>query len=168
MAIDRCTHNVVHSQFDQLAKFLRAGDLLVFNSSRTLPAALAGRVEQTSQTIEVRLAERLPDNSWLALLLQKSEGPLGDEPYAGMNIDFGEGLNCRLLERDQRIPRLWKLTFSESGTRLLDLIYRLGQPIRYDYLSVPWQLDYYQNVYACQARAGPLPGGYCSLFGAPA
>jgi len=117
MAIDRCTHNVVHSQFDQLANFLRAGDLLVFNSSRTLPAALAGRVEQTSRTIEVRLAERLPDNSWMALLLRKSKAPLGDEPYAGMNIDFGEGLNCCLLERDQRIPRLWKLSFSESGTR---------------------------------------------------
>jgi len=157
MAIDRCTHNVVHSQFDQLANFLRAGDLLVFNSSRTLPAALAGRIEPTSQTIEVRLAERLPDKSWLALLLRKSEAPLGDEPYAGMNIDFGEGLSCRLLERDQRIPRLWKLRFSESGTRLLDLIYRLGQPIRYDYLSVPWQLDYYQNVYATEPGSAEMP-----------
>jgi S-adenosylmethionine:tRNA ribosyltransferase-isomerase len=157
MAIDRCTHNVVHSQFGQLANFLRTGDLLVFNSSRTLPAALAGRVEQTSQTIEVRLAERLPDNSWLALLLRRSEASLGEEPYAGMNIDFGEGLNCRLLERDQRIPRLWKLSFSESGTRLLDLIYRVGQPIRYNYVAAPWHLDYYQNVYATEPGSAEMP-----------
>jgi len=66
-------------------------------------------------------------------------------------------LSCRLLERDQRIPRLWKLRFSESGTRLLDLIYRLGQPIRYDYLSVPWQLDYYQNVYATEPGSAEMP-----------
>jgi S-adenosylmethionine:tRNA ribosyltransferase-isomerase len=155
MAIDRSTHSVVHSQFDQLANFLCAGDLLVFNSSRTLPAALAGRVEQIGQTIEVRLAERLPDNSWL--LLQKSEAAVGDEPYVGMNVEFGEGLNCRLLERDQRIPRLWKLSFSESGTRLLDLIYRVGQPVRYNYLSAPWQLDYYQNVYATEPGSAEMP-----------
>jgi S-adenosylmethionine:tRNA ribosyltransferase-isomerase len=36
----RQTFQVEHSRFDQLGHFLRSGDLLVFNSSRTLPAAL--------------------------------------------------------------------------------------------------------------------------------
>jgi S-adenosylmethionine:tRNA ribosyltransferase-isomerase len=157
MAIDRSTHSVMHTRFNQLADFLRAGDLLVFNSSRTLPAALSGRVEQDAQAIEVRLAERLSGNSWLALLLWKQEDSPGAEPYAGMNIEFGRGLSCRLLERDPRIPRLWKLGFSESGTRLLDLIYRVGQPIRYNYLAAPCHLDYYQNVYATEPGSAEMP-----------
>lgn len=157
LSIDRSTHNLVHTRFNQLADFLRAGDLLVFNSSRTLPAALSGRVEQDTQAIEVRLAERLSSNSWLALLLWKQEDPAGGEPYAGMNIDFGRGLSCRLLERDQRIPRLWKLSFSKSGTRLLDLIYRVGQPIRYNYAAAPWHLDYYQNVFATEPGSAEMP-----------
>lgn len=157
MAIDRSTHNVIHARFDWLANFLRAGDLLVLNSSRTLPAALSGRVDQTGQAIEVRLAERFSDSSWLALLLWKQEDPFAGEPYAGVTIDFGEGLSCCLLERDGRIPRLWKLSFSESGTRLFDLIYRVGQPIRYSYLSAPWHLDYYQNVYATEPGSAEMP-----------
>ena len=156
MAIDRSTHSVIHTRFNQLADFLRAGDLLVFNSSRTLPAALSGRVEQNSQAVEVRLAGRLSDDSWMALLLWKQEDAVG-ESYAGMNIDFGRGLSCRLLERDRSIPRLWKLSFSESGTRLLDLIYRVGQPIRYSYVAAPWNLDYYQNVYSTAPGSVEMP-----------
>ena len=42
MILDRETFHVEHSRFDQLGRFLRPSDLLVFNSSRTLPAALDG------------------------------------------------------------------------------------------------------------------------------
>ncbi|MGA8656752.1 MAG: S-adenosylmethionine:tRNA ribosyltransferase-isomerase [Chthoniobacterales bacterium] len=157
MAIDRSTRTIIHARFDQLAGFLREGDLLVFNSSRTLPAALSGRVRAASQDIEARLAERLPDGSWLALLLWQQGDPVGGDFSAGMTINFGEGLTGRLLERDNPIPRLWRLRFSESGTRLFDLIYRLGQPIRYRYLSAPWHLDYYQTVYATEPGSAEMP-----------
>jgi len=40
MVIDRQTFQVEHSRFNQLGDFLRPGDLLVFNSSRTLPPRL--------------------------------------------------------------------------------------------------------------------------------
>src|ERR1700730_766986 len=65
-----------------------------------------------------------------------------------MRIDFAEGLTATVLERDANIPRLWKLRFSRCGTELVDLFYRLGKPIRYEYVSAPWDLDYYQTVYA--------------------
>src|SRR6187455_1757045 len=37
LVIDRASHELAHSRFDRIGDFLRAGDLLVFNSSRTLP-----------------------------------------------------------------------------------------------------------------------------------
>ncbi|WP_019505129.1 S-adenosylmethionine:tRNA ribosyltransferase-isomerase [Pleurocapsa sp. PCC 7319] len=43
MVIDRTQSNkVTHTRFDRLNEFLQSGDLLVFNSSRTLPASLKG------------------------------------------------------------------------------------------------------------------------------
>src|SRR4029077_16690487 len=62
-----------------------------------------------------------------------------------------------VLERDTRIPRLWKLRFSISGTQLIDLIYRLGKPIHNDYISAPWDLDYYQTVYAKEPGSAEMP-----------
>jgi S-adenosylmethionine:tRNA ribosyltransferase-isomerase len=72
MVIDRETFDVTHSRFDHLGGFLRAGDLLVFNTSRTLPAALEGCGWPEGPCLEVRLAQHLPDDSWLGLLLCKT------------------------------------------------------------------------------------------------
>lgn len=52
---------------------------------------------------------------------------------------------------------MWKLRFSAAGTELVDLIYRLGKPIRYEYVSAPWDLDYYQTVYATEPGSAEMP-----------
>lgn len=74
-----------------------------------------------------------------------------------MQVDFGQGLVGNVGDRDEHIPRLWKLRFSKSGTELVDLIYRLGRPIRYEYVSAPWDLDYYQTVYAREPGSAEMP-----------
>src|SRR4030081_1324748 len=140
LVIDRAAGKIEHSRFDKIDNHLRTNDLLVFNSSRTLPASLRGCDCSAAHgpCMEVRLAEHLPDDSWLALLLCEQGDPFACGLRPSMEIEFAGNLKATVLERDQRIPRLWKLRFSVSGTQLLDLIYRLGQPIRYEYLSAPW------------------------------
>src|SRR5437588_11213708 len=75
LVLDRVTGRVEHSRFDKIDRYLRAGDLLVFNSSRTLPALLHGCCATHVPCMEVRLAERLTDDSWLALLLCDETDP---------------------------------------------------------------------------------------------
>lgn len=157
MVHDRRSHAVEHTRFDRLGEFLRAGDLLVFNTSRTLPAALEGCDAPGGPCIEIRLAEHLPDDSWLALLLCQRGDPFSCGLRAGMQITFGEGLTASVQDRDPDIPRLWKLRFSKSGHELVDLFYRLGRPIRYEYVSAPWDLDYYQTVYAREPGSAEMP-----------
>jgi S-adenosylmethionine:tRNA ribosyltransferase-isomerase len=159
LVIDRAAARIEHTRFDKIGDYLRAGDLLVFNSSRTLPASLRGCECSASHgpCMEVRLAERLPDGSWLALLLCEQGDPFSCGLRAGMQIEFAEGLAATVLERYANIPRLWKLRFSISGTELVDLIYRLGKPIRYEYVSAPWDLDYYQTVYATEPGSAEMP-----------
>jgi S-adenosylmethionine:tRNA ribosyltransferase-isomerase len=158
LVLDRNTGKVTHTRFDRITEFLDPGDLLVFNSSRTLPATLAGRLRHSMSAVEVRLAELLPDGTWLALLLLQPAILRGKDGLTkGLRLDFGRELSCEVLEQDQRIPRLWKLRFSKSGTEFLDSVYRIGQPVRYRYLSAPWRLSYYQNVYALQPGGAEMP-----------
>jgi S-adenosylmethionine:tRNA ribosyltransferase-isomerase len=158
MVIGRRTGQVAHTRFDHLGEFLRPGDLLVFNTSRTLPASLKGcSAGEGGPCIEVRLAEHLPDDSWLALLLCQKGDPFSCGLRSGMEINFGQELTGTVSEPDKRIPRLWKIRFSKSGAELVDLIYRLGQPIRYEYVSAPWDLDYYQTVYAQEPGSAEMP-----------
>ena len=157
MVIDRRTGQVEHTRFDRVADYLRAGDLLVFNSSRTLPAVLEGCAAGGGPCVEVRLAEHLPDDSWLALLVCRADGRFGCGLGEGMRIDFGRGLTATVHNRDARNPRLWRIHFSQGGTELIDLVYRLGRPVRYEYVAEPWGLDYYQTVYAREPGSAEMP-----------
>jgi S-adenosylmethionine:tRNA ribosyltransferase-isomerase len=157
MVIDRQTHQVSHSRFDKLGKFLHSGDLLIFNSSRTLPAALDGCAAPVGPCMQVRLAGHLPDDSWLALLLCQQGDPFGCGLRDGMSIRFGPELSAIVEKQDTNIPCLWKLRFSQSGTELIDSFYQVGQPIRYEYVSAPWDLEYYQTVYAKEPGSSEMP-----------
>ena len=157
MVLDRRTYEVEHTRFNHLGEILRPGDLLVFNSSRTLPASLSGCAAPVGPCMEVRLAEHLPDDGWLALLICQRGDPFGCGLRPGMDIVFGEGLTATVHYQDEHIPRLWKIHFSQSGSALMDLLHRLGRPIRYEYVSAPWPLDYYQTVYAREPGSSEMP-----------
>ena len=157
MVIDPTQNNrVTHTKFNNLSKFLQPGDLLVFNSSRTLPASLKG-CQVNGTCLEVRLAHKQPDNSWLALLLCQQGEPFSCGLRNGMELDFGLGLTAKVEMPDSHIHRLWQIRFNHYGTELIDLFYRLGQPIRYSYVSAPWDLDYYQTVYAVEPGSAEMP-----------
>src|SRR6266702_367710 len=62
LVIARDTGAIEHAKFERLGEFLRKGDLLVFNSSRTLPASLEACCSH-GPCLQVRLAQHLPDDS---------------------------------------------------------------------------------------------------------
>jgi len=156
LVIDRASGQLEHTRFDHFGEFLRAGDLLVFNSSRTLPASLSGCVEH-GPCIEIRLAEHLPDDSWLALLRCQRGDPFSCGLRPKMLVDLGQGLTATIRMRDEHIPRLWQLSFSKSGSELINAFYLVGRPVRYEYVSAPWGLDYYQTVYAREPGSAEMP-----------
>src|SRR5438874_11302209 len=59
LIIERATGKIEHTRFDKIDRYLRQKDLLVFNSSRTLPASLRGCScgGRHGPCMEVRLAE---------------------------------------------------------------------------------------------------------------
>jgi S-adenosylmethionine:tRNA ribosyltransferase-isomerase len=156
LVLDRATHRRTHTRFDRLADFLRPGDLLVFNASRTLPAALDAETGD-GQRVEVRLAQHRPDGSWLALLVCRDGPPFGCDLRPGARLHAGGDLGAVLGERDARVPRLWSLRFSHDGADFFDRLHRLGRPVRYEYVAAPWPLEDYQTVYATHPGSAEMP-----------
>lgn len=152
MVLDRQTGQTSHSMFYHLEQFLKPGDLFVLNSSRTIPAVLHAkwiRGEQLLQDqVEVRLARRIDETSWEALLVAEG-GQMSDQ------LIFSQKLQAQITKTDH--PPFVSLSFSQSGDQLYDLFYRLGEPIRYEYIDYPWSLDYYQTVFANAPGSVEMP-----------
>jgi S-adenosylmethionine:tRNA ribosyltransferase-isomerase len=152
LVLDRRTGATTHSTFRRLDHFLRNGDLLVVNSSRTVPALLRA-VGDDGRPVEVRLADHRGSRRWDALLLD-GRTHIGHD---GLRLIFGEDLRARVLTRRRDLPFLWRLEFSLGGARLLDAIYRLGEPIRYSYVAGALPIDLYQTVYATEPGSVEMP-----------
>jgi len=153
MMLDRVTGETTHSEFFKLDQFLRPGDLLILNSSRTVPAVLKGkcphctRIEPEKQ-LEIRLARRLDEACWEAL-------PTFEGLTFGDRLQFSSDLHAVVTGTGN--PPFVTLAFSHTGTELLDRIYALGEPIRYEYIRQPWSLDYYQTVFASTPGSVEMP-----------
>lgn len=152
MVLHRGQGGPIHTRFDALGEYLRAGDLLVVNDSRTLPGLLRAR-DETGSEVEVRLAHRRADDLWDVLLLN-GRTHIG---RAGMRLDFGQDLIGKILARRPDLPFLWRMKFETCCSDLLNLIYRLGEPVRYTYVPDALPLDLYQTVYASQPGSVEMP-----------
>jgi S-adenosylmethionine:tRNA ribosyltransferase-isomerase len=152
LVIDRAIRTVAHSRFDRLPDLLGAGDLLVVNTSRVLPAAVRA-VRASGEPVQLRPCVRRP-GEWDALAVQP--GP----PHANVPLTPGETLRIgeagvRVAGRRPDIPLLWRVEL--GGADDLDLILRHGEPIRYSYVPEPVPLDDYQTVYASHPGSAESP-----------
>jgi S-adenosylmethionine:tRNA ribosyltransferase-isomerase len=180
LAAERGTGDLRHGRFRDLPDFLRPGDCLVLNASRTLPASLPARLradadwsrvpgraevpsppgrrapaEVRGAPVEVRLARRLGPDLYAALLLDAFENPL--EGATDGSLTFASGLSARLEGRDPANPRLRNLRFALSGPALMEALSRGGKPVRYWYAGAPWDLDRYQTVFAREPGSMEMP-----------
>jgi S-adenosylmethionine:tRNA ribosyltransferase-isomerase len=152
LVLPRFAGPAIHARFDALGDFLRPGDLLVVNTSRTLPALLKA-YDESGSPVEVRLAQRRSEDTWDVLLLEGRKH-IG---RAGMKLDFGQGMTATLLSPRPDLPFLWQAQFDPCCMPLIDLIYRLGEPVRYSYVDDVYPLDMYQTVYAAQPGSVEMP-----------
>ena len=152
LVLPRFAGPTLHTRFDAIGDYLRSDDLLVVNNSRTLPAMLVA-YDERGRVLEVRLAHRRAEDLWDGLVLEGREHR-GEE---GLQLTFGEGLTARLLRRRSDLPFLWQIQFDRCCLPLLDLIYRLGEPVRYSYVQGGFPLDLYQTVYASEPGSVEMP-----------
>jgi S-adenosylmethionine:tRNA ribosyltransferase-isomerase len=91
--------------------------------------------------------------SWDVLAVQPSP------PHENVPLREGErlsldGASAMVEGRRLDIPLLWRLRLDRSA---LDLILRVGHPIRYSYVPDAVPLEYYQSIFATQAGSAESP-----------
>jgi S-adenosylmethionine:tRNA ribosyltransferase-isomerase len=156
MVASRGEGTIVHTRFDELPSFLAAGDLLVVNTSATIPAALsAERPDGTA--LELRLstpAPRHPDDHWVIELR------LGDAPFRGARpgdeLELPAAGRAEILARYASSDRLWLARLS-LPTPLGHYLAEHGHPIRYRYVPLAWPLEAYQTAYALEPGSAEMP-----------
>ena len=83
LVLNRATGDVSHRVFHDLGDLLEKGDCLVVNSTRVLPARLAGRKRDAGGAVELLLLERVEGERWKAMTR-------GAALSRGTRITFGE------------------------------------------------------------------------------
>ena len=152
----RTTGSVGHGWFRDLPQFLAAGDLLVVNTSATLPAAVPATRADGAQ-LELRLSTpapgRDPDTHWIVELRH------GNHPFgavtAGDELALPAGGTARILDA-YAAPRLW-LARLELQQAVVTYLARHGHPIRYSHVPHRWPLSAYQTVYAAEPGSAEMP-----------
>ncbi len=77
LAYDMANDAITHAHFYDLPKFLRAGDLLVINNTRVIPARIFGHVEGREGVIEILLLKRVDYTHWETVMKPARKAKLG-------------------------------------------------------------------------------------------
>jgi S-adenosylmethionine:tRNA ribosyltransferase-isomerase len=147
-----------HARFRQLPDLLRPGDVLVVNTSATLPAAIP------AGDLVVHVSTALPaPGHWLVELRRPTDGAGGgtgasapyDGPAPAAAVELPGGARLTVLAPYSR-GRLWEARVevpAHHGAHhghpdVPAYLARHGRPIRYSYVDRDWPLSAYQTVFA--------------------
>jgi S-adenosylmethionine:tRNA ribosyltransferase-isomerase len=149
LVLEAAKEALADRQLRDLPDLLRAGDLLVFNDTRVLPARLYGRKE-SGGAVEI-LVERVTGTHEAIVQLGVSK-----KPREGSLIMLADGSQARVLGRE---GEFFRLRF-ESTEPLEKLLLRLGQMPLPPYITrTPdtQDSDRYQTVFAREPGAVAAP-----------
>ncbi len=126
-----------------LPRFLKEGDLLVFNKSRVIKARLLGIKRNGGARIEILLIRRLEDDLWEVIAKPARRLKKGAE------VEFGSAGELRCVVEDVLEGGFRRVRFSIGGKRFMDLLDKLGDVPTPPYIRKRVQdPNLYQTVYA--------------------
>lgn len=148
MVLNKSNENIEHRHFYDLPKLLRAGDVLVLNSSRVLPARLLFEFE--GKKLELFLLRRVDGNNWMAL------GKPGKFLQPGKTFTIAPGFGFEVLEVLDDGQR--KVRFKTSDQDLDVLIEKYGHTPLPPYIKNSHsKAEDYQTVYARERGSVAAP-----------
>jgi S-adenosylmethionine:tRNA ribosyltransferase-isomerase len=146
-----------HARFRDLPGFLAPGDVVVVNTSATLPAALPARRASDGWELELRLSTPVPHRSpdrWWIVELRAAERPFL-AAREGDQLVLPGGGRATIVAPYAGGRRLW-LAQLELPEPLVEYLAGHGHPIRYGYVPREWPLSMYQNAYAVEPGSAEM------------
>lgn len=155
----RAENRVTHQAFRDLPHMLAPGDLLVINTSATIPAALHAQTTG-GVLLEIHLSTQLADTCWAIEARQIGEHATAPffPVHPGDTLRLPGGATARIEQpyNSTAPTRLWRATLDLPQPIFLYLANH-GFPIRYDYTREAWPLAAYQTVYASEPGSAEMP-----------
>lgn len=150
LVANKNTESISHKHFRDIKEYLKAGDCLVINDTRVLPARLHGERVGTGAHIEVLLLVRKSIDTWEVLVRPGKKARPGDK------ISFGDGrLTAEVLETIEGGNRIIKFYYEGVFENILD---ELGEMPLPPYITHKLEdKERYQTVYAKHDGSAAAP-----------
>ena len=165
MVARRRDASLEHRHFTDLPSILNPGDVVVVNTSATIPAAVEG-VTAGGEPAELHLSTRLPGGWWTVELRHRHPAPVASsawldaEPGTEVALPGGGRATLRIPAESSLRPgspvRLW-VADVELPSPVLQYLARHGRPIRYGYVTQEWPIGAYQTVFAEVPGSAEMP-----------
>lgn len=160
--------SIVHAHFRELPRFLDRGDLVVLNTTATLPAAVTAIRDDGDAidlhfstplmgglvVVEPRVAgSRLPVASASSL---ERKGSGNRQPATDNEVlALPGGVTATLLTPYRDSRRLWIARIDVKS--LCEYLAQFGRPITYSYIDQRFGIDAYQTVFAREPGSAEMP-----------
>ena len=150
LVVDKTKHTIEDRHFSDLLEELEAGDTLVVNNTRVLPARLYGTKEETGAHIEVLLLTNTEGDKWETLVKPAKRMKVGSV------VSFGDGrLKATVIEELEQGGRI--IEFSYEGV-FLEVLESLGEMPLPPYIKERLEdKERYQTVYAKENGSAAAP-----------
>ena len=149
MVLHRSDGSVKHQRFSDIVNYLRAGDVLVFNDTRVIPARLGGRKVESGGRVEILLLRRLNTAVWEALVRP------GKRVGIGTKIEIESENKAKVLAEIAGLGEDGIKVISFSDETLLPELGRVPLP---PYIHTPLSdPERYQTVYARKPGSAAAP-----------
>lgn len=150
LVLDRDTGDIEHRHFRDVLDYLQAGDALVVNDSRVLPARLFGAKQETGGKVELLLLKQTEDDVWEALVKPAKK------VRVGAIVEFGNGLlRAECVEELPEGGRRFKFEYDGIFYEILDELGTMPLP---PYIREQLDdQDRYQTVYARERGSAAAP-----------
>jgi S-adenosylmethionine:tRNA ribosyltransferase-isomerase len=155
LVASRADGRLQHARFRDLPRFLRRGDLLLVNTSGTLPAAVDGQLGDRPVGLHLSSPDSALEDTWI-VELRTAEGAPFRRPPAGAVVRLPGGAEAELVARVAGSDRLVVARLRVGGP-VERYLARHGRPIRYGYVEQPWPIEAYQTVFGRDPGSAEMP-----------
>ncbi|WP_164668498.1 tRNA preQ1(34) S-adenosylmethionine ribosyltransferase-isomerase QueA [Virgibacillus doumboii] len=150
LVLHRDTNKLEHKTFTDIKNYFKAGDCLVLNDTRVLPARLYGVKEDTGAKIEVLLLHQQEGDSWEVLAKPAKK------IKSGSTLVFGEGkLRATCTDVKDHGGRVLKFEYEGIFYEVLDELGEMPLP-PYIKEQLP-EKERYQTVFAKEEGSAAAP-----------
>ncbi len=158
LVLDRHTGERRHARFYELPDYLAAGDVLVVNTSATIPGRLIASVR--GQKFYIHLATKLDAYRYIIERRMAGGGPdrraFATRETIHILHPATEQVVATIVVNQRFHPnsRLWEVS---SDCDLFALAAEIGAPIRYTYVDGTYDTSMYQTVFAHHPGSSEMP-----------